>query len=175
LLNYRLPGVRRWELKSNRVHLLSGANGTGKSSIAEALELVVTGSVERIKTDPKPDYAGIIRNSESTGAATVKLSLTDGRQLQFKVIATGIEESAMQQSLPVSAFRLDHTLMDQLIRSKRPHPHEILFPRRGLSQTRIGAGRIQQGLSGTPGRAARRDQASKAGAERLACRSGASA
>jgi hypothetical protein len=106
LLNYRLPGLRRWELKINRVHLLSGANGTGKS-VAEALELVVTGSVERIKTIPKPDYAGIIRNSEATGAPTVKLSLTDGRQHQFKVIPAGVEQSPIQQSL--SSPRFDWT------------------------------------------------------------------
>ena len=115
--NYRLPGRRSWDLIANRVHLLYGANGTGKSSIAEALELVVTGSVERITTNPSADYAAIIRNSESTGAATVELSLTDGRHATFEVITKGIGEAAMREGLPVSAFRLDQTVMDQLIRT----------------------------------------------------------
>ena len=117
LCNYRLPGRRRWELIPNRVHLLYGANGTGKSSIAEALELVVTGSVERITTNPNADYAGIIRNSESEAFPTVELSLTGGSLATFNVVRTGIKESPMRKGLPVSAFRLDQTVMDQLIRT----------------------------------------------------------
>lgn len=126
LNNYRLPGRRAWELQDSRVHLLHGANGTGKSSIAEALELVMTGSVERINTNPQPDYARIIRNSESTGPATVRLFLTDGRKPIFTVITAGIEEPALQKDLPASAFRLDQMVMDQLIRTNSQQRAGIL-------------------------------------------------
>jgi hypothetical protein len=115
--NYRLPGRRSWDLVTNRVHLLYGANGTGKSSIAEALELVVTGSVERITTDPNADYAAIIRNSGSKEDATVELSLTDESPKTFEVTKEGIKKAAMRKDLPVSAFRLDQTVMDQLVRT----------------------------------------------------------
>ena len=116
LFNYRVQGPRPWKLDANRVHMLHGPNGTGKSSIAEALELAVTGAVDRIKANPKADYAGIIRNSESTGNATIRIFMSDGRTLPFTVNATGVAESAMQPSLAASAFRLDQTVMDQLMR-----------------------------------------------------------
>jgi hypothetical protein len=116
LFNYRVRGARPWKLNTNRVHMLHGPNGTGKSSIAEALELAVTGAVDRIKSNPNANYAGIIRNSESTGSATIQISMSDGRTLSFTVNATGVAETAMQPSLAASAFRLDQTVMDQLIR-----------------------------------------------------------
>ena len=119
LSDYRLPGQRPWALTANRVHLLHGANGTGKSSIAEALELVVTGSVERIRSHPNSNYADVIRNAgldpkESPG---VSLSMSDGSRRSYTVIDSGIAEPPLGPGLPVTAFRLDQTAMDQLVRA----------------------------------------------------------
>jgi AAA domain len=126
LFNYRLPGLRSWQLSDARVHLLHGANGTGKSSIAEALELAVTGAVERIKTSPQPDHAAVIRNSEATGAAAITLAFRDGSQRQFDVVAGGVADSALRPDLPVTAFRLDQAVMEQLIRSDSQQRARVL-------------------------------------------------
>jgi hypothetical protein len=119
LSNYRLPGQRQWTLAPNRVHLLHGANGTGKSSIAEALELVVTGAVERIRNRPDSNYDEVIRNAASDPgeSAGVTLSLSDDSHRSYTVIATGVAQEPMAKGLPVTAFRLDQTAMDQLVRA----------------------------------------------------------
>ena len=138
LLNYRLPDQRTWELGSGRVHLLHGANGTGKSSIAEALELAVTGSVERIAVDPRANYADIIRHRHATDAAVVKLTYRDGQERAFTVVAAGTAEAPLDRGLPVTAFRLDQNVMDQLIRSGPQNRARILtrsfFPGPGYTE-----------------------------------------
>ena len=92
LSNYRLPGQRNWTLDASRVHLVQGANGTGKSSMAEALELAVTGAVERIERDhPGADYDRIIRNSDSEAPAQVSVAFTNGHpaNFDFDVVKSG--------------------------------------------------------------------------------------
>lgn len=150
LLNYRLPGLRPWTLSADRVHLLHGPNGTGKSSIAEALELVVTGSVERLKVDPQADYAGIIlnrdaANRDAAGAATVTLTVSSGPPREFTVVPSGIAEPALYPGLPASAFRLDQTVMDHLVRSDSQQRARIFtqsfFP--GPAYSELGAAQQQ--------------------------------
>jgi len=126
LFNFRLPGQRSWQLNGDRVHLLYGPNGTGKSSIAEALELAVTGSVERFQVNAANDYAKIIRNSQSSGDATISLSLSNGKQPSFTVVPKGLSETPLEKDLPVTAFRLDQTVMDQLLRANSQQRAKVL-------------------------------------------------
>jgi hypothetical protein len=130
LSNYRLPGERKWALDSSRVHLLHGANGTGKSSMAEALELAVTGAVERIERDhPGADYDRIIRNSHSKDPAQVSVvfSNEEPRNFDFDVIKSGrISKPSLGPTLPVTAFRLDQTVMDELVRASSQQRARVL-------------------------------------------------
>src|SRR5262249_38784474 len=94
----------------------------------EALELVVTGSVERIKNHSNADYAVIIRNSDSdrNGSPSVSLLMSDGSRRLFTVTAAGISEPAIRPGLPVTAFRLDQTVMDQLVRADSQQRARVL-------------------------------------------------
>src|ERR1043166_1007143 len=54
--------------ESQRLHLMHGHNGSGKSSLAEALELLVTGTVARIqKTPGNQDHQKVLRYYEADG------------------------------------------------------------------------------------------------------------
>ena len=49
LTDFRVAGTRQWKLASTSLlHVLHGHNGSGKSSLAEAFELLVSGRVERL-------------------------------------------------------------------------------------------------------------------------------
>jgi energy-coupling factor transporter ATP-binding protein EcfA2 len=122
LESYRLPGSRRLALESGQVHLVFGRNGSGKSSMVEALELVVTGKADRL--DGVPDYNTFIRNDHAVEPARVTLLFTghEGQRetsdgpLSFEVGAAGIS-NPLRPDLRPSSFRLDQMVMNQLIYS----------------------------------------------------------
>ena len=147
LTNYRLPGDRHIKLSPTRVHLLHGPNGSGKSSIAEALELVTTGAVERLTRAGETKYDEVIKNRAVAGAAAIALGWTvDGVARDIdqsrKVIATGIED-ALDKDLPASSFRLDQPLMDRLVgqfpHERARHYLETFFTEARESLTEYGA------------------------------------
>jgi AAA domain len=154
LSNFRLPGRRNWQLNGDRVHLLYGANGTGKSSIAEALELAVTGSVERIQVNAANDYAKIIRNSQSSGEATISLSLSDGKQPSFTVVPEGLSGAPLERDLPATAFRLDQAVMDQLVRASSQQRAKVLtrafFPGPAYDALEAAHGKFLQAFRDLP-------------------------
>jgi hypothetical protein len=116
LSNYRLPGERTWTLDSAAsVHLVHGQNGSGKSSISEALELAVTGTSTRLQARNVGDYAEIIRNRRATAAARIGLAFAAGDPWQSVVGARGVEQP-LNPGVPVSSFRLDQDAMDDLAR-----------------------------------------------------------
>lgn len=116
LVNYRLRGRRILDLQPAPVHLVFGRNGSGKSSLVEALELAVTGKLERLKGEP--DYSAIIRNA-STGdssPARVVLHYSEEGERTYEVgPAEGISD-ALSPGLPATGFRLDQVVMDRLTR-----------------------------------------------------------
>jgi len=64
LLHFRLRGLRRWRFAPNRMlHVVHGHNGSGKSSVVEALELITTGKVERI-ANRNEDCRTVITNRD---------------------------------------------------------------------------------------------------------------
>lgn len=147
LSNYRLPGDRHLKLSPTRVHLVHGPNGSGKSSIVEALELVTTGSVERLTRASETKYDGVIKNRGSKDPAAIVLGWTvDGgvRVLDSsrQVIETGISD-ALAKELPASSFRLDQPLMDRLVgqfpHERARHYLETFFIEARESLTEYGA------------------------------------
>jgi hypothetical protein len=116
LENYRLPGKRTWTLEpAAAVHLLYGQNGTGKSSLSEALELSVTGAAVRLKAKSVADYGAVIRNRGAKEAASIELGFHDATQWKSAVTATGVA-APLDPKIPASSFRLDQDVMDELAR-----------------------------------------------------------
>jgi energy-coupling factor transporter ATP-binding protein EcfA2 len=113
LLNYRLPGRRTLALQPRRVHLVFGQNGSGKSSLVEALELAVTGTAERLTG--ATDLAGVIRNRSASGSARVILRFRDGATFEREVGAAGVADP-LDSNLRATGFRLDQQVMDRLTR-----------------------------------------------------------
>jgi hypothetical protein len=127
LSNYRLPGTRTLTLEHKAtVHLLHGQNGAGKSSLAEALELSVTGSVARLKAKNVTDYAAVILNRHATGTASIQLHFGASETWSSEVAATGVT-SPLGTDIPVSRFRLDQDAMDTLAREGSERRAEIFL------------------------------------------------
>lgn len=115
LNNYRLPGKRIIKLDSNRnVHLIHGHNGSGKSTIVEALEIAVTGSSERLGNIP--DYDKVIRNIYSEKPANVGLLLEGKEVKEFWIKKKGVSRP-MAKEIKATAFRLDQAVMERLTRA----------------------------------------------------------
>jgi AAA domain-containing protein len=127
LANYRLPGQRAWTFKKNTpVHLLYGQNGTGKSSMAEALELSVTGAATRLKLKGVPSYADVIRNAQTTVAPSIRLHFDGADDWYSEVTATGVV-NPLKPEVPVSSFRLDQDAMDDLSRKGSAQRAEVFL------------------------------------------------
>ena len=100
LENFRVAGKRTWQLNrpkehsgngaghKSKVHLIHGHNGTGKSTISEAIELWMTGRVERLGQGK--DYTEILVNRECSEAT-----------LEFKFDGLSPDESCLYQQYKV--------------------------------------------------------------------------
>ena len=74
LRDFRVAGRRKWmphsktPLSSRRetLHLIHGQNGSGKSSLTEAIELALTDRLDRLEEakDQSPDYVSILTNRQ---------------------------------------------------------------------------------------------------------------
>ncbi len=131
MTNYRLPGVRELILNDARVHLIHGPNGSGKSSIAEALELMSSGKVDRIEKANERAYDRVIWNRTTKEAATIKLQWradANGRapdSVLGTVTQTGLDVP-LNDKVHASSFRLDQALMDRLV-AHVPHERARVF------------------------------------------------
>ncbi len=115
---YRLPGVRTLELAANtRLHLVHGHNGSGKSSLVEALELMLTGSIERLAGIS--DYERVVRNHWASGPARIVLHPSDPSRAPVGFELRGPERppASLAPGSRAASFRLDQTLMDRLARA----------------------------------------------------------
>jgi hypothetical protein len=127
LSNYRLPGQRSLTLHPQpSVHLVHGQNGSGKSSLAEALELSVTGSVARLKAKQVPDYSAVIRYRYTKEPAHIRLEFGPSDPWQSEVLPDGVT-APLDPKLPVSAFRLDQDAMELLARAGSETRAEIFL------------------------------------------------
>lgn len=115
---YRLPGVRTLELAADaRLHLLHGHNGSGKSTLVEALELMLTGSIERLAG--VDDYERVTRNRWATRPARITLRSVDQSQppLWFELHGHSRPAMPLAPGTRAASFRLDQTVMDRLARA----------------------------------------------------------
>lgn len=125
LENYRMRGKRVFELDPTaRVHLFHGRNGTGKSTLTEALELALTGAVQRLRGH---DYLTAIRNRSLDEQSAVKIRIeSDGGTDEFDVKASGVDP-AVQQPIHANAFRLDQTFMTRVVHATALERARILL------------------------------------------------
>jgi energy-coupling factor transporter ATP-binding protein EcfA2 len=118
LTDYRLPGRRKLAFAEARVHLVHGPNGSGKSSIAEALELVASGKVQRLEQAGEKSYDRVIPYAKSANGTKVELAWLNaaGERTQhaFSVQADGVERP-LAAAVDAGSYRLDQPLMDRLV------------------------------------------------------------
>jgi hypothetical protein len=120
LENFRLRGRRSIHFNTkSRLHLMHGLNGSGKSSIVEALELMVTGGIDRLTglRDPAA-YESVIRNRETSEPAYVRITYHNtpsSPSVAYRLGQSG-PQPWLAPELKASSFRLDQTLMDRLSR-----------------------------------------------------------
>ncbi len=115
----------RLDLQRAPVHLIHGFNGSGKSSIAEALELALTGRLERVAGDgPAQELLKSVLRRRAPGSprredrATVVLRLGDGRHHDIEIApASPIAQLRSAAALTALGFRLDQPAMDRLARA----------------------------------------------------------
>ncbi len=130
LQNYRVAGKRAISMADARVHLVYGANGSGKSSIAEALELLTTGKIERLELAAQTDYAQVLANSARKETATLTTEWlgadAPGNQSQEHVVTPEGLAQPMAKDVGAGSFRLDQPLMDRLVGSSaQARAHEF--------------------------------------------------
>ncbi len=156
LVNYRLPGQRILELKPVPVHLIFGQNGSGKSSLVEALELTVTGKVERLKD--QEDYSSVIHNPRAGDLSPAQVILDyDGKSAEKYEVgpAQGIP-NALNPGLQATGFRLDQIVMDSLTRKGNMERAvvfvESFFPaeRKVLGDFRASRDKVRSALKNLP-------------------------
>lgn len=122
--NFRTFGTRELELpeycageqKSPRIHLVHGQNGSGKSSIAEAIEFAVTGRLRRLGDSQR--YAQTLCNRDKQ-QASVTLVRGSADKSADKVVRK-IEEAPIEPLLKRfdgRALVLDQATMDDLSRA----------------------------------------------------------
>ncbi len=112
---YRLAGQRKLILHPRaRLHLLHGHNGSGKSSLVEALELMLTGGVERLAGID--DYESIIRNRHAQHGVGIRLVDQSGHEYAFE-LAGKTRPEPLSPGSRAASFRLDQTVMDRLARA----------------------------------------------------------
>ncbi|PRQ06189.1 ATP-binding protein [Enhygromyxa salina] len=113
---YRLPGRRTLSLNQGaRLHLLHGHNGSGKSSLVEALELMITGSIERLSG--VEDYEHVVRNRWSSTPARIVLRGAEAAPLTLELRGPGRPDRPLAPGTRAASFRLDQTVMDRLARA----------------------------------------------------------
>jgi hypothetical protein len=143
LSEYRHPGRRTYAFGGEPTcHVIHGYNGTGKSSFTEALELLLTGAIERLDAAGQTAYFPVVRYrctqrtqpsepvpSDDTDAtaelrlggatlvrATLSKSPVEGSELDHQVAWDGAAQESVMLRSPAS-FRLDQPTMDTLVRN----------------------------------------------------------
>src|SRR5262249_34787322 len=119
LEHFRLPGRRTWKLHPDHtLHVVHGYNGTGKSSLVEALELAATGQVERIALHPTArDHKAAITNRDAPARgldAWVTVCFDTGVPHVARVLSEGADTALVGKSLPAASFRMHQALGDRL-------------------------------------------------------------
>jgi energy-coupling factor transporter ATP-binding protein EcfA2 len=127
--NYRTAGKRHFSCRSGAwLTLVHGHNGSGKSTLAEALELSLTGRIQRIDDAGQADYFRVVRHQRA-GTTAAELAALSGCKVALSrdgVLHASVQLSANAEPLHLpaaasgvhaSSFRLDQAFMDKLVRT----------------------------------------------------------
>ena len=129
--DYRLAGTRRFLCRGDSwLNLVHGHNGSGKSSLAEAVELLLTNRIQRLDDADETNYFRIVRHRPfgtkdhelaALGPCSVALG-ANGSEISKVVLAPGktLERSGQSPNsgLQTNSFRIDQVFMDKLIRTQ---------------------------------------------------------
>jgi AAA domain-containing protein len=132
LQDYRMPGRRRLRCDGKAwLNVVHGHNGSGKSSLAEAVEVLLTERVQRLDDARETNYFRVLRHRptgvhdkdlEKLTPAEVTVLGTDGLPKSTVRISHQRppvrEGSAPSSKYRANSFRIDQVFMDKLIRSK---------------------------------------------------------
>ncbi|HBY59658.1 MAG TPA: hypothetical protein DEH78_07525, partial [Solibacterales bacterium] len=135
LVNYRLPGVRKYRFAAEAAfHVIHGSNGSGKTSLSESLELLATGTVERLQREPAyfPNVRyrpkGTAPGQPLSAARLALHSRSSGSSRGARAVVAEQPPSPDASDhrvlwrpetpplLSADSFRLDQVLMDRLVR-----------------------------------------------------------
>ncbi|MBF0213392.1 MAG: AAA family ATPase [Magnetococcales bacterium] len=109
--NYRAMCGRILELSDKpELHLLHGPNGSGKTSLAEVIELCLTGRLERLHSE-KGRYLDVLRHSQ--GNEPIIKIMGKNKSTDFTVTNNGIVEPLWKGSIAAS-FLLNQEVMHKL-------------------------------------------------------------
>ncbi len=130
LKDYRTEGIRRLALHGEcGLQLVHGHNGSGKSSIAEALELLLTDRVQRLDDGGQQQYFFSVKyrsqgvnDADLPGRGCASASL---KQAGRNITLVEVEPDKMRRegkipdsALRTNSFKIDQVFMDKLVRSE---------------------------------------------------------
>jgi hypothetical protein len=130
LNDYRSEGIRRFALHGEcNLQLVHGHNGSGKSSFAEALELLLTNRVQRLDEGKQANYFFSIKYRSpgvkddslcERGSASATLKSGD-KDIASVDVKPGGELNRQgrnpESSLRTNSFKIDQLFMDKLVRN----------------------------------------------------------
>ncbi len=126
LTDFRLAGRRQWPLSTDHMlQVIHGPNGSGKSSLVEALELVATGRIERLRS-LNPRQVLTHRGLAEPGAARIEISF-EGETLAWQVTDSGIDREQLSENLPAASFRLNFDIASRLARADEKEIGQFFF------------------------------------------------
>ncbi len=168
LKNFRLPGTRSWRLgpsrngKGSRFHVVHGHNGSGKTSLGEALELLVSGTVQRIQNVVVPehrDHIAVLKcrflDQDARVALKPKFESPNGNSPE-RILHKGGIDNPLGPGFPAEGFRMHQTLGDELSQAGPARRAELLlkafFPadRDELNKQADARKRLESGLAQIP-------------------------
>jgi len=130
LKNYRLAGEREFHCEDGSwLNLVHGHNGAGKSSLAEALELLLTDRIQRLDEGGEQNYFLVVRHrgpeaqeSEIAQSSAAEIRLLDSKDavraaVQITFAGRRREGAAPAKAVQSNSFRIDQVFMDKLVRS----------------------------------------------------------
>jgi hypothetical protein len=149
---YRLSGAREIHFAPGcTLHVIHGYNGSGKSTVTEALELLLTGYIERLEEAGYKNYFDVVRHrptqipgatrDDNTPPALPTQVILYSDEKEVHTITVSAEgQSAGMMSIPspearppAALFRLDQRFMDKLVTRRDADRYELFlrafFPR----------------------------------------------